>query len=353
MKRVEVLSDEDEGESLLLEGVVNGHVVMCEMDTGAETCMIPERLAGGLQKTGMTACKPVGTSFAADSVIVRVKVGCIDREVTAVVTPDSFISNPLIGRNVGIDDLLVCAGMARALQKTGTQVEAHAVKTRAQSKKEAKAEQQAEVTRSAGNPVIRKPEEVEQVVIQTVVRAETRPEVTSPNPGEAAGEPEAVVDVTPTLDENGEPLAVVNESIDADVNVGLVIPSMEFGASLGDEYKGAMENDETLKDWKCWGSARKNGFLWDSGVLKRILEDEMSGSRELVVIPVGLRQRMLALVHDYLGHVGSGKMVWALKQSCCWPGLSGDAKRYGKACVECQRMRKGGPAEAPGGDAHP
>ena len=71
--------DEDEGESLLLKGVVNGQVVMCEMDTGAETCMIPERLAGGLQKTGMTACKPVGTSFAADSVVVRVKVGCIDR----------------------------------------------------------------------------------------------------------------------------------------------------------------------------------------------------------------------------------------------------------------------------------
>ena len=110
-----------------------------------------------------------------------------------------------------------------------------------------------------------------------------------------------------------------------------------------------MENDETLKDWKCWGSDRKNGFLWDSGVLKRNVEDEMSGSRELVVIPVGLRQRMLALVHDYLGHVGSGKMVWALKQSCCWPGLSGDAKRYGKACVECQRMRKGGPSEAPMG----
>ena len=66
-----------------------------------------------------------------------------------------------------------------------------------------------------------------------------------------------------------------------------------------------------------------------------------------MVIPVGLRQRMLALVYDYLGHVGSGKMVWALKQGCCWLGLSGDAKRYSKACVECQRMRKGGPAEAP------
>ena len=117
------------------------------------------------------------------------------------------------------------------------------------------------------------------LVIQTVIRAETRPEVTSPNPGEAAGEPEAVVDVTPTLDENGDPLAVVNVSIDTDVNVGLVIPSMELGASLGDEYKNAMENDETLKDWKCWCSARKNGFLRDSGVLKRNVEDEMSVSR--------------------------------------------------------------------------
>ena len=103
VKRVEALSDKDEGESLLLKGVANGHVVMCEMDAGAETCMIPERLAGGLQKTGMTACN-AGTSFAADSVVVKEKVGCIDREVTAVVTPDSFISNPLIGQNVGIDD---------------------------------------------------------------------------------------------------------------------------------------------------------------------------------------------------------------------------------------------------------
>ena len=101
--------------------------------------------------------------------------------------------------------------------------------------------------------------------------------------------------------------------------------------------------------WKGWGTARTNGFRWESGVLKRNVEDEISGSRELVVIPAGMRQRMMELVHDYLGHVGSGKMVWMLKQSCCWPGFSGDVKRYSRACMDCQKMRKGGLAEVPWG----
>ena len=65
---------------------------------------------------------------------------------------------------------------------------------------------------------------------------------------------------------------------------------------------------------------RKNGFMWDQGVLKRCVEDEIRGSRELLAVLAGMRQRMLSLVHDYLGHVGAGKMLWALKQSCCWPG---------------------------------
>ena len=58
----------------------------------------------------------------------------------------------------------------------------------------------------------------------------------------------------------------------------------------------------------------------------------------------------MSLVHDYLGHVGNGKMQWALKQSCCWPGLSGDVKRYSKTCEECQKKRKGSVAEVPTGE---
>ena len=64
-----------------------------------------------------------------------------------------------------------------------------------------------------------------------------------------------------------------------------------------------------------------------------------------------LRSTSWTRYYDYLGHVGNGKMAWILKQTCCWPGMSGDAKRYGRACAaECQRMRKGGLAEVPMGE---
>ena len=83
---------------------------------------------------------------------------------------------------------------------------------------------------------------------------------------------------------------------------------------LAAEYKGALELDESLKEWKLWAKERKNGFRWDQGVLKRNVEDQIRGDRELVVVPESMRGRMLSLVHDYLGHVGSGKMLWALSR---------------------------------------
>ena len=52
-------------------------------------------------------------------------------------------------------DLLECATAALKLQKKGKSVEAHTVQTRAQTKREAKAEQQAEVIRQAEQPVIK------------------------------------------------------------------------------------------------------------------------------------------------------------------------------------------------------
>ena len=52
VKRVDVLSNEESGATLLMEGIINGRKELCEMDTGAETCMIPQRLAEGLPVVG-------------------------------------------------------------------------------------------------------------------------------------------------------------------------------------------------------------------------------------------------------------------------------------------------------------
>ena len=48
----------------------------------------------------------------------------------------------------------------------------------------------------------------------------------------------------------------------------------------------------------------------------------------------------MKLTHDKLGHVGSSKMIWALKQRCVWPGLDKLVKTYVKQCLQCQCMRK-------------
>ena len=66
-----------------------------------------------------------------------------------------------------------------------------------------------------------------------------------------------MVDVT-QLDKNGEPLAVPNHSVDPSINIGLVIPAMETGASLGEEYKGAIE---MLKEWKRVGARVSFGTI--------------------------------------------------------------------------------------------
>ena len=66
--------------------------------------------------------------------------------------------------------------------------------------------------------------------------------------------------------------------VDLGCNLGLTIPSMEIGVSLGAEYRGAIAHDDTLAEWKSWGEKRLNGFLWDNGILKRVVEDEITGN---------------------------------------------------------------------------
>ena len=58
---------------------------------------------------------------------------------------------------------------------------------------------------------------------------------------------------TASAEGNGErTVAKVNSEVDGDLNVGLIIPSVELGASLGAEYCGDLAKDESLKEWKSW-----------------------------------------------------------------------------------------------------
>ena len=207
--------------SFELDGLVQGSQEMCMLDTGSNMTLqlVPERIAEGLPRQGRIAYRAVGGDFQADRVRVALKLGQIDKCVQAAVVPNSYISCPLIGMNVGVDEMFAAIGMARETIKAEEQSKVQAVKTRAQVKKDREAEQKAAETRRAEKPRIRKPE--------------TEAEDTS------------------TVEEDGEKLvAEVVSEVNSEETIGLVIPNVEKGASLADEYQGALERDESLKNGK-------------------------------------------------------------------------------------------------------
>ena len=75
-------------------------------------------------------------------------------------------------------------------------------------------------------------------------------------------------------------------------------------------------------------------------MLKRRVSDEVRGVRDVIVMPKEWRRRVLKLAHDRLGHVGSGKTCWSLRQVCIRPGIHRAAKKYVKGCHECQCLTK-------------
>ena len=86
-------------------------------------------------------------------------------------------------------------------------------------------------------------------------------------------------------------------SVDGSGNLGLEIPLKKRGSSLNQEYCHSVMLDETLKEWRQWEESKKHGLCWVHGLLKRCVEDEL---REVLVVPVSMRKRMMALVHGML-----------------------------------------------------
>jgi len=136
-------------------------------------------------------------------------------------------------------------------------------------------------------------------------------------------------------------------------DLGFQLPILQQGGDLIREYLKGVGSDETLKKWKKWADEKKNGFFWEDGLLKKLVEDTLTGNRELLAISKNLRLSMLHVVHDQLVHVSGTKAIatWVkqrwVKQRCVWPGMNRIVKKYVKDCVACQCMRKEKVGEAP------
>ena len=250
MKKVENNNsgEEIEDSELMIQGCVNGQEVPCEVDTGAQMCVIPERLTCGLQVFDRRACCPIGSEYMAAMVKVCAKVGPVDTTVTATVVPDQYCTHPLVGRNVGLDNLMECLAIAKA-KLDGKMV----VQTREQERQQQAADLQGEDVRQAEQLDVCELEDAENLVMEL------------DEPGVAVVEAEETVDPAVALDtvldlEDAEATVMSDTSVDGSVNLGLEIPLIKRGSSLNQEYSHSVMLDETLKEWRQWAESKKHGF---------------------------------------------------------------------------------------------
>ena len=80
---------------------------------------------------------------------------------------------------------------------------------------------------------------------------------------------------------------------------------------------------------------KKHQFRVDkSDLLKKTLQTP-TGPRDVIVIPIGLRERLMKECHDNFGHQGRDRMSALLRERFYWPNLEADVERYIQRCKTC------------------
>ena len=124
----------------------------------------------------------------------------------------------------------------------------------------------------------------------------------------------------------------------------------EEGESITEEYKKVMKQDESMKEWKKLAETKDKGLRLVDGVLKKQYKDNIHGLKELLVIPKGMRARLVSMAHDYCGHVGTDKVTWTLRQNFTWPGMYKQIKTYCQQCDSGQKARRENERKIPMGE---
>ena len=269
--------------------------------------------------------------------LVELRIGPVVTNVKAVIVPDHVLNYRIVGTDIGSGNLLTIMASKFA---TGTvtaespEEKVLIVKTRAHTAMVEADERATAQVVLAEKPKTKTPDQIQKTM--EVVAIPSVDELRSEGRDVVAGQVFVVNGVAKPLVE-GE---LVTEN-------AACMPELVVGESLLSNYKELIDSDDSLVAWKKLGMERKKGYFWKDGVLRRSVEDELQGMREVVVIPHGLRKKMLKLAHDHCGHVGAGKTLWLLRRSCAWPGMYNVVKSFCKACHECQVNTKAGACQAP------
>ena len=88
------------------------------------------------------------------------------------------------------------------------------------------------------------------------------------------------------------------------------------------------------------------GYIWDNGVLKKLVRDGLGKDIHLTIVPKPLRTSLLRLSHDFSGHVGVKRVKVILNRRYTWPDLLEDVLKCCKSCEVCQKHKRTGERKA-------
>ncbi len=115
----------------------------------------------------------------------------------------------------------------------------------------------------------------------------------------------------------------------------------------GEEFRKAVKEDESLREWRELGDKQERGFSWKGGTLVKSMYVTWDEFRDVLVVPKEWRGGVLTIAHEKTGHLGVDKVLAMVSKHFLWPGMQRDISAHCRGCVICQRKSKYKPKRAP------
>ena len=107
VNRVENRESESETEGCMyVNAKINGKSMKCLIDSGAGMTIIPKSCAQGLIVNGVADLRGTGKNFEGGTVSLCIEAGPVKKTVKAAVVDDSNVCEPLIGTDIGWDQVI-------------------------------------------------------------------------------------------------------------------------------------------------------------------------------------------------------------------------------------------------------
>ena len=127
----------------------------------------------------------------------------------------------------------------------------------------------------------------------------------------------------------------------------LRVPPVKEGSSSRKSLMKEVMHDPTLEKYRALALAGEQGFQWKGGLLYQARMDDCEEVTHVLVLPKGVRKRVMDMAHEGSGHLGARKVKALLRHRFVWPSMGVDIIAHCRSCVVCQRCAKAKSRRAP------